>query len=69
VRSDSPALGQAGPAADHQAAEVFVACAGPTVAVMERLQLAQRTTFFAQQAEQVSQIQALAETVVTRGRS
>lgn len=50
---------------DHRATEVFVACAGPTVAVMERLQLAQRATFFAQHPEQVSQIETLAEAIVT----
>jgi hypothetical protein len=55
--------------ADHQAAEVFVTCAGPTVAVMERLQLAQRATFFAQHAEQVSQIQTLAEAVLSQSRT
>lgn len=53
---------------EHRAAQVFVACAGPTVAVMERLQQAQRTTFLARHAGPVSQIEALAEAIPGPGR-
>jgi hypothetical protein len=55
-------------AADHRAAEVFVACAGPTVTVAERLQLAQRARFFTEHAVQVSKIETLAEAIPKASR-
>lgn len=39
---------------------VFVQCAGPAVSVLERLQLSQRSSFFAQHAQQITEIKTLA---------
>jgi hypothetical protein len=54
-------------AEEHRWTPVFVRCARPTVALMERLQLAQRASFFARHARQIDEIKKLATEVPTAG--
>lgn len=52
----------------HRWTPVFVACAGPTVNLIQRLQLAQRTRFFSHYARQIAMISKLATELPGTGR-
>jgi hypothetical protein len=54
-------------AEDHRWTPVFVRCAGPTVTVVERLQLTQRARFFKLHAQQINTIKTLAADLLTTG--
>jgi hypothetical protein len=53
-------------AVDRHWAPIFVRCAGPAVAVQDRLELAQQAAFLQQHGQQVRALQVLAARVVTR---
>jgi hypothetical protein len=53
-------------AVDRRWAPIFVRCAGPTVAVQDRLELAQQAAFLQQHDQQVRTLRALAAQAVTR---
>jgi hypothetical protein len=53
-------------AVDRHWAPIFVRCAGPTVAVQDRLELAQQAAFLQRHHQQVRALQILAAQVVTK---